>query len=106
MKELTLDEGEREAFAHSALALKYDPEVNPSPVSANAILVPRRGEDMANNLWTVFNRVQESIIRGGVRGQSASGKRIKTRAVTGIDSDVRLNRAMWMLAEKMIELKA
>jgi hypothetical protein len=28
-----------------------------------------------------------------------------TRAVTGIDSDIRLNRALWLLAEQMKKLK-
>ena len=33
-------------------------------------------------------------------------RRVSTRQVKGIDQDVKLNRAMWQLAEKMAELKA
>jgi len=54
--------------------------------------------------------VQENVIRGGMRGQSvdANGRRQvrAVRAVTGIDQDVKLNRALWTLAEEMRRLKA
>ena len=32
-------------------------------------------------------------------------RNVTTRQVNGIDQDVRLNRALWMLAEKIAELK-
>jgi hypothetical protein len=32
-------------------------------------------------------------------------RRVTTREVRGIDQDVRLNRALWQLAERMAELK-
>ena len=70
----------------------------------------RRIDDRAPDLWTTFNRVQENVIRGGMRGQSvdANGRRQvrAVRAVTGIDQDVKLNRALWTLAEEMRRLKA
>ena len=31
--------------------------------------------------------------------------RTRTRAVTGIDQSIKLNKALWTLAEKMMELK-
>ena len=37
---------------------------------------------------------------------SANGRRQQTRPVQGIDSDVRLNRALWMLADGLRQLKA
>ena len=63
-------------------------------------------DDRAPDLWTTFNRVQENIIKGGVRGRNATGKRVTTRAVNGIDQDIKLNRALWVLAEEMRKLKA
>ena len=32
-------------------------------------------------------------------------RRVSTREIKGIDQDVRLNRALWTLAEKMAELR-
>jgi hypothetical protein len=37
-------------------------------------------------------------------GRAANGKRANTRAVKGIDSDVKLNRALWVMAENMLSL--
>jgi hypothetical protein len=31
---------------------------------------------------------------------------MRTRPVTGLDADVKLNRALWVLAEEMRKLKA
>jgi hypothetical protein len=57
-----------------------------------------------------MNRVQENVIRGGIRtyGQNAQGRfrRSSTREVRGIDQDVKLNKAIWTLAEQMAALKA
>lgn len=107
MRAITLDEGEAEVFARSALALKYDPTDNkPAPITESQILMPRRFDDRRPDLWSVFNRTQENLTKGGLHGRSASGRRQQTRPVQGIDSDVRLNRALWMLADGLRQLKA
>lgn len=69
------------------------------------VLQVRRHADDASDLWTTLNRTQENLVRGGLRGRSAAGQRITTRAVTGIDQDVKLNRALWTLADEMRKLK-
>lgn len=106
MQALTLTEGEQTAFAHAALALKYDTQTAPAPVTEAQILAPRRFDDARSDLWTTFNRVQENVIRGGLNARSATGKRTRTREVQGIDQSVKLNRALWLLAEEMRRLKA
>jgi len=105
MKALTLNAGEQQAFAHAALALKYDTDVAPAPVTETQILTPKRFEDRSNDLWTTFNRVQEHLIDGGLRGRTNTGKVRETRPVTGIDQSVKLNRALWVLSEEMRKLK-
>ena len=107
MRAITLDEGEAEVFARAALALKYDPTDNkPAPITESQILMPRRFDDRRPDLWSVFNRTQENLTKGGLHGRSANGRRQQTRPVQGIDSDVRLNRALWMLADGLRQLKA
>ncbi|KQZ34933.1 DUF932 domain-containing protein [Massilia sp. Root1485] len=105
MKSLSLNDGEQLAFAQAALALKYDPQTEPAPITERQILEPKRREDAGNDLWKTFNRVQERMLKGGVHGRTTKGRRTTTRAVTGIDQDVRLNRALWVLAEQMKILK-
>ncbi|HCI5735519.1 TPA: DUF945 domain-containing protein [Klebsiella variicola subsp. variicola] len=106
MRDITLDEGEAEVFARAALSLKYDDPDKPAPITESQILMPRRFDDRSQDLWTVFNRTQENLIKGGLHGRSANGRRQQTRSVQGIDSDVRLNRALWMLADGLRQLKA
>lgn len=106
MQEITLDDGEAEVFARSALALKYDDPTRPAPVTEAQILAPKRAADAHADLWSVMNRVQENLINGGLPGRAANGRRQQTRPVQGIDQNVRLNRALWLLADGMRQLKA
>lgn len=101
MKALSLNEGERGAFANAALSLKYDTEAGPAPVTESQILRARRMDDAKLDMWSTLNVVQENMIKGGLRGRTG-----KTREVKGIDQDVKLNRALWALAEEMRKLKA
>ncbi|WP_323016663.1 DUF932 domain-containing protein [Castellaniella sp.] len=106
MQAITLDEGEAEVFARAALSLKYDDPDKPAPITESQILMPRRFDDRRPDLWSVFNRTQENLTKGGLHGRSANGRRQQTRPVQGIDSDVRLNRALWLLADGLRQLKA
>lgn len=58
MKALTLNAGEQGAFARAALALKYDTDIAPPPVTETQLLQANRSADRAGDLWTTFNRVQ------------------------------------------------
>ncbi|MDN4571678.1 hypothetical protein DBB29_00035 [Pandoraea cepalis] len=105
MRTLPLNEGERLAFARAALALRYDEKVSPAPITETQILRPRRSSDTGTDMWTTFNVLQENITRGGISGRNATGKRTTTRAITGLDSNVGVNRGLWVLAEEMKKLK-
>ncbi|WP_241283971.1 DUF932 domain-containing protein [Pseudomonas aeruginosa] len=106
MRAVTLDGGEAEVFARAALALKYDDHAKPAPITERQVVAPRRLDDNRADLWSVFNRTQENLIRGGLVGRSNSGRRQRTRPVQGIDQDLRLNRALWLLADGLRQLKA
>ncbi|MFM0369069.1 DUF932 domain-containing protein [Paraburkholderia aspalathi] len=108
MRDVALDRAEQNAFARSALALRYDPTDTeaPAPVTESQLLAPRRFEDRRDDLWTVFNRVQENLTKGGLHGRSRTGRSMSTRPISGIDQNVKLNRALWMLADAMRQMKA
>jgi hypothetical protein len=107
MKAITLSQGEQDAFAGAALLTKYEPnEQGNFPILPSQVLRPRRYDDSGNDLWTVFNRTQENLIKGGLRGRTATNRRTTTREVAGIDQNVKVNRALWQLAESMAALKA
>lgn len=93
-------------FAEAAHTIRFgDAEGNVStPIQPAQLLIPRRPADTNNDLWTVFNVAQENVIRGGLSGRVAGGRRTTTREVKGIDQDVKLNKALWTLGERMAEL--
>ncbi|RTB44099.1 DUF932 domain-containing protein [Pseudomonas aeruginosa] len=105
MRSIVLDDREAELFARSALTLKYDGP-KPVPVTESQVLMPRRHGDKRPDLWSVFNRVQENLVKGGLSSRASNGRRQRTRAVQGIDQNVSLNRALWQLADGMRQLKA
>ncbi|MGA8122490.1 DUF932 domain-containing protein [Rouxiella badensis] len=102
MQCLNLSAAARQAFAHEALNYRYGEEHH--PVTESQLLVARRWEDRQNDLWTTYQRVQENLIKGGLTGVSTKGNRVATRAVKGIDGDIKLNRALWVMAEQMLQL--
>ena len=106
MRAITLDQGESEVFAHAALSLKYDDPATPAPITESQLLMPRRRDDDRPDLWSAFNRVQENLTQGGLMGRSANGHHQRTRPIQGIDQNVKVNRALWLLAEGMKRLKA
>jgi hypothetical protein len=103
MKGIDLRPQHAHAFATAALSLRYDDD-HPSPVSASTVLRARRNEDARIDLWTTFNRVQENMTQGGLHGRTATGRRTTTREVHGISENVKLNRALWVLADEMHNL--
>jgi hypothetical protein len=90
---------QRGAFATAALELKDSKAVAPAQ-----LLAPRRPEDRKADLWTTASVVQEHLIRGGDRGRASTGRRTTTRPVKSVNEDIRLNRALWALTERMAEL--
>lgn len=107
MRAIALDRGEAEILARAALALKYEPDpTKPAPITQAQVLQPRRAGDAKPDLWSTWNVLQENLIRGGLEARTTNGRRQRTRAVQGIDQSVKVNRALWMLAEEMKRLKA
>ena len=53
-----------------------------------------------------MNTVQENLMRGGVEGRNEQGQQRRLRGVKSVDGDTRINRALWVLAERMAELKS
>lgn len=112
LRAVELSRDEQMAFAASSALLRF--EDGPAPVTPAQLLIPRRQGDIGNDLWTCFNRVQENVIRGGItftaEQKLSSGEtrlvQRHTRPVRSVGGDVRLNRALWTLADEMAKIKA
>lgn len=108
MRARVLSYDERADLASRALAVRY-PE-NDSPFRALHLLAPRRVEDSGADLWSTFNRVQENLTQGGASGfRVGSNGRIRRshmRRLNGIDSNTRVNRALWDVAASYLPAAA
>jgi len=97
MERTILDEGQRLQFAAQALEMRF-PKDGPGAMEPSQLLVPRRAQDVGNDLWRTFNVVQENVLRGGLVRRSASNRLTRTRAIRAVQEDVRLNSALWEMA--------
>lgn len=105
MKSTQLSEPEQRVFARRALLARF-PDKAPEEINVRPeqVVEPRRWADRDDSLWTTFQRAQENLVRGGLRTADRR-RRTHTRGVTGIDTNVSLNRALWGLAEEMAAIK-
>jgi len=107
MRKIILTPDEQLAFAEVATQLRFE---SPSKVySLEDVIRPRRIEDKGDDLWKTFGRVQENLTKGGVRMKSRNNQGRttlrKSKELKAIDSNIKLNQALWALAEKMKKLK-
>lgn len=101
MEQRRLVKDEQLQLAEQALALRF-PDVALAGMAPSQLLHGRRIEDLHDDLWSVFNRIQENLLVGGLSRRSATGRLVRTRRITSIREDVRLNSGLWDLAEAMI----
>ena len=91
-KGINMDRRQVAKFGTDAAKLRF---ADPDEMTINSVLQARRTEDTADNLWTVFNRAQENLLRGGFM---VNGGRRSSRAITSIDKNLELNTELWDLA--------
>jgi len=101
MESRHLNKDEQLRFAERALALKY-PDVAQAGMVPAQLLTIRRPQDIAEDLYTVLNRCQENLLRGGLTRRAPSGRLRRTRRVTSIRKDVTLNSQLWELATEVL----
>lgn len=92
-RNFSMEDDMRREFAHDAAVIRFGEDKPSLDIIAAALLETRRREDVAKDLWTTFNVVQENIIKGGVQ----AGKR-RSRAINNIAEDQRLNEELFKLA--------
>lgn len=105
---LMLAPAEQLLLADAARTIRFaDNEGNvDSPVTPEMLLAARRADDTGNDLWHTFNRVQENATKGFRTGlRDNEGRRIGAVGIKSIDGDVKLNKALWTLAEGMAKIK-
>jgi Domain of unknown function (DUF932) len=107
MRSHVWSDGEQVAFAKAAALLRW--EEGKEVVQAERLLGVRRTDDKGNDEWTVLNRVQENIIKGGIhdvkREPGKRARRVTSRGVESIPENQRINKALFTLAAEMRRIK-
>jgi hypothetical protein len=82
--------------SNKAKDFEYDSE------TIQDILVAKRKEDTGDNLWTVFNVIQEKIIRGEFHAALKGAKVRKVRKIKSFEKDLEVNKQLFKLATSLI----
>jgi hypothetical protein len=101
MEHRRLVKDEQIQFAQAALALRY-PDPAQSGMQPAQLLTCRRVEDLGDDLWSVTNKIQENLLHGGLSRRSLNGRLTRSRCITSIKEDIRLNSQLWDLATEML----
>ncbi len=99
MKERQLSVEEIYRLTFTAAALRF-PKVNDASQLrgiAQQMDIVRRSEDNSRDLWTTFNRIQESTIRGGIQ----AGRR-RSKGIKSFMRSSSLNQRLWDIAERAL----
>lgn len=95
MRNKILTNDEIDNFTYNALQIRF---TNAVGININDVVKPLRLEDNSDDLWTVFNVVQEKLIRGGIQLPS---KR-HSRPINNFVNDNNINTKLWELAEQYL----
>lgn len=104
MQSIELSKNEQLIFANAAASLRWDSEEQ--TVNPETLIRPIRYDDKKSDLWTSFNVLQEKILKGGIPVKNNETNNVqRAREVKSVSENVRLNKALWTLAEQMKNIK-
>lgn len=103
MENTTLNDEQKRSLAVEALRIrkgvKADEKFTVDDDTINDVLTPTRDEDKKNDLWTIFNVLQEKMMTGNYQMISPkNGKKRKARAIKGLAKDLSLNQQLFHVA--------
>jgi hypothetical protein len=81
MKNIQLSSDDIKKFAFEAARLRFN---DLTDVDVNSVFKVNRIEDESNDLWTVFNRIQENL----------------TADISNFSNDIKLNQQLFSLADQ------
>jgi hypothetical protein len=99
-REVTLSEEQKHELAMKAIGIRFGE--NGAEVDINELLKPVRKEDEGSDLWTIFNVIQEKMVRGNFKYKTAKGRNKTARSIKNFNRDLQLNEQLYELAESFI----
>lgn len=93
MSKTELTDDQKIEFAMKAAQIRWEKEFTQE--DAQLLLEVKRPEDEGNDLWKVFNRVQEKCIQGNIK---LSGQKKTAKPIQAMWKDANVNRDLFELA--------
>ncbi|KLE07174.1 hypothetical protein AF78_00565 [Aliarcobacter butzleri L353] len=104
-KSIHLTPSEEQMLANAAIDIRFD--TNTHYIKADELLKVNYPEDNAPTLWSTYNRIQEAMIRGGVKMKNLiTNKTFTSKAINGIDATIKFNKELFEAVEQVALLKS
>lgn len=98
MKQIRLNEEQMVEFATRALETRFnEKQINRINIDVNQLLEVDRDEDKGDDVWVVFNRIQEKLLNGDFNYITGNKVR-KARKIKNFQQDARVNAELFDLA--------
>ena len=102
MKGIQLSEEQAKELATKALTTRFTEEqIQSVNIDLDLLLEPTRPEDKGNDLWSVFNVIQEKILDGSFTYMSGAKIR-KARKVKNFKQDLEINQKLFAMAAEFM----
>ena len=95
LKAKKLSQEEKEQFALEAIGLRFD--TKNKNFELKEILEPTRVEDRGDDMWSVYNLIQEKLVHGMIN-YGVGIKQRKARKIKNFQQDMKLNQDLYALA--------
>ncbi len=103
-KSIYLTSAEEQMLANAAIDIRFD--TNTHYIEADELLKVNYEEDYVPTLWSAYNRIQEAMIRGGVKMKNlVTGKNFTSKAINGIDATIKFNKELFEIVQNVALLK-
>ena len=110
MKNRILTQEEKNKLALDAMLIRADikpgsekaTKFNYDAETIEDILDPKREADKGNDLWRVFNVVQEKITQGEFSAALSGAKVRKVRKIQSFEKDIKVNQKLFKLATSLV----
>ena len=98
MKQIELNENQAKELAQRSLEVRFgEDQIQNIKIDVEQLLTPTRNEDKNNDLWSVFNVIQEKIIHGDF-SYNVGTKVRKARKIKNFNQDFKVNQELFSLA--------
>ena len=102
MKGIELNKKQMKSLAKKALTTRFTKDqLKVTKIDLDELINPVRDEDCGNDLWSVFNVIQEKIIDGDFNYMSGARIR-KARQVKNFKQDMDINKKLFAMATELL----